>query len=184
MTGHKQGIIFFTIALLLVGCATIPTGPRVMVLPGPGKPFDVFQTEDATCRRWAQQQLGGQTPQDVANQNTAQGAVAGTAIGAGIGALAGAASGDAGGGAAVGAVTGLLLGASSGAQAGEYSAHDAQRMYDNAYVQCMYASGNTVPGVVRSRSYRRMPPPPPREYEEVPPDYSGSQLPPPPPPGR
>jgi len=31
----------------LVGCATIPAGPSVMVLPGTGKSFEPFQVENA-----------------------------------------------------------------------------------------------------------------------------------------
>ena len=42
----------------LAGCATIPTGPSVMVLPGQGKPFEQFQADDAVCRQWASAQVG------------------------------------------------------------------------------------------------------------------------------
>ncbi len=45
-------------ALVLGGCATVPTGPSVMVLPAQGKPFEVFQADDAVCRQWAAQQIG------------------------------------------------------------------------------------------------------------------------------
>lgn len=31
----------------LIACATIPTGPSVMILPGQGKTFEQFQTDDA-----------------------------------------------------------------------------------------------------------------------------------------
>ena len=60
-------------ALVLGGCATFPTGPSVMVMPAPGKPFEQFQADDAVCRQWAAQQIGG-TPGAPANQNTAIGA--------------------------------------------------------------------------------------------------------------
>jgi hypothetical protein len=33
------------------GCATIPIGPSVMVLPGRGKTFEQFQRDDAVCRQ-------------------------------------------------------------------------------------------------------------------------------------
>jgi outer membrane lipoprotein SlyB len=84
----------------------------------------------------------------------------------------GAASGHAGTGAAIGAGTGLLFGTASGASAGEVYGYEAQRRYDNTYVQCMYAKGNQVPGVrsVRS-STRRGAPPPPADMYPVPPDY-------------
>ena len=34
--------LLFLIMAVLGGCATMPTGPSVMVMPGPGKPFEVF----------------------------------------------------------------------------------------------------------------------------------------------
>ncbi|MGO9611494.1 MAG: YMGG-like glycine zipper-containing protein [Dissulfurispiraceae bacterium] len=164
---------FFSLLALLVlgGCATLPTGPSVMVLPPPNKPFEQFQAEDAICRRWAEQQIG-QSPQETANQNTAAGAVAGTAIGAGLGAAIGAASGNAGIGAAIGAGSGLLIGSSAGYNAGQVSGWQAQRRYDIAYQQCMYTKGNQIPGVVtQSPRVQRIPPPPP-DYSSPPPDYS------------
>jgi len=81
-----------------------------MVLPAPGKPFEVFQTDDLNCRQWAQQQIGGASPSETANQNLATGAVIGTAVGAGLGVAIGAATGNAGAGAAIGGATGLLGG--------------------------------------------------------------------------
>jgi len=156
-------VIFLSLALLTVaGCATVPSGPSVMALPGSGKTFEEFQADDAICRQWAAQQIG-LSPQETVNQNTATGAVVGTAIGAGLGAAIGAASGHAGAGAAIGAGSGLLVGTSAGANAGQFYGWQAQRRYDIAYTQCMYAKGNEIPGVVtRSRRSRRiMPPPPP-----------------------
>src|SRR5438034_1278388 len=47
--------------LLLSACATIPTGPTVMVLPGNGKSFEQFQGDDVICRQWALQQTGTTT---------------------------------------------------------------------------------------------------------------------------
>jgi hypothetical protein len=161
MMKHKKIIILFLALSVLGGCATLPNGPSVMVLPAPGKPFEQFQAEDAVCRKWAAQQIG-QSPQETVNQNTASGAVAGTVIGAGLGAVIGSASGDAGTGAAIGAVSGLLLGASAGADSARVYGWEAQRRYDIAYMQCMYANGNQVPGSgTRTRPVRRIPPPPP-----------------------
>jgi hypothetical protein len=37
-----------------------------------------------------------------------------------------------------------------------------QRRYDNAYMQCMYAKGNQVPGVTRPSRMAYPPPPPPQ----------------------
>jgi len=146
MMTFKQNILMTFALLVLSGCATVPTGPSVTVLPAPGKPFDVFRSEDATCRQWAHQQLGI-SPQQAYESNVATGAVAGTAIGAGLGAAVGSASGHAGAGAVIGGVEGLLVGTSAGANAGQASGREAQRRYDNAYVQCMYSYGNQVPGL-------------------------------------
>ncbi|HMK61817.1 MAG TPA: glycine zipper family protein [Dissulfurispiraceae bacterium] len=168
--------------IILSGCATVPMGPSVTVLPAPGKSFEEFQADDAVCRQWATQQIGG-SPQETVNQNTATGAVAGTVIGGGLGAAIGAAGGHMGTGAAIGAGTGLLFGTLAGADRGYAFGRGAQHKYNIAYQQCMYAKGNQVPGVVESgnRGYRRMPPPPPPpDYNAIPPDYKerGDEAPP------
>jgi hypothetical protein len=158
--------------ILMTGCVTLPTGPSVRVFPTPGKPYDLFLSEDTTCRQAAERQIGIQ-PQQIADQNTARGAVAGTAIGAGVGAAIGAASGNAGAGAAIGAASGLLVGSTSGSDEGRYEAREAQWSYDTAYLQCMYSHGNQVynPG---QRYYRRrviVRPPSPEFEEYAPSDY-------------
>jgi len=165
-------ILSFTMVLALAGCATLPTGPSVRVLPGHGKSFEQFQADDALCRQWADQQTGT-SAQDAANQNTATGAVAGTLIGAGLGAAIGAATGNAGTGAAIGAGSGLLVGTASGANAGQAAAMNVQHRYDNAYQQCMFAKGNQVPGAAR-RVRRASPPPPPPDMDSAPPDMDSA----------
>jgi len=159
------------LALLAVsGCVYMPTGPSVMVLPGSGKSFEQFQVDDVVCRQWASGQAG-QSPQQTVNQNVAASSVTGTLIGAGLGAAVGAAFGDPGIGAGIGAASGLLIGTSEGANAAQAYGWDAQRRYDIAYQQCMYAKGNQIPGVAQpTRSRRNIPPPP--GYNAVPPDYS------------
>jgi outer membrane protein OmpA-like peptidoglycan-associated protein len=152
--------------LALCGCVSLPTGPSMIVLPGSGKSFDNFQADDAACRQWAGMQIG-QSPQEIANQNTATGSVAGTLIGAGLGAAIGAAWAAPGIGAAIGAASGLLVGTAAGANAGQAYGWDAQRRYDFAYQQCMYSKGNQIPGVRRYHRVRYiMPPPPPASREE------------------
>jgi hypothetical protein len=61
----------------LAGCAAPPMGPTVQVMPGPGKTFDTFQADNATCKGFAQQQLQRQV--DASNQRAVG---AGAAIGA------------------------------------------------------------------------------------------------------
>jgi hypothetical protein len=180
MKNRTCRIASFLALLTLAGCATLPTGPSVRVLPGQGKTFEQFMTDDAVCRRWAAQSVG-MSPQQIANQNTITGATIGTLLGAGLGAAIGAASGNPGTGAAIGAGSGLLVGTAAGADSGQVYGWEAQKRYDNTYIQCMYAKGNQVPGSRQYYQPRRTTPPPP-DLNSVPPDYVPSGSPPVPPP--
>lgn len=141
---------------LLAACATPrPFEPTVAVMPGPYKPFEVFQNDDRICRSFAQEQIGERTPGGAIGESTATGAVVGTAVGAATGALMGRGAG----GAAVGAGAGLLLGASQGSASGTRSAYELQHLYNIAYEQCMYSRGNQIPGYAAPASVP-MPPPP------------------------
>lgn len=160
------------LALLLVagGCVSMPSGPNVMVLPGTGASFNEFRSDDRACREYAYEYIGGRSAAQRANESGVGSAVVGTAIGAAVGAAV-----DGSRGAAVGAGTGLLFGSAAGADAAQVSGYEAQRRYDSAYVQCMYANGHRVPvsgrySAGRAERYRSPPPPPPG-------------APPPPPPG-
>jgi len=164
--GFVQRLVPFYLLLALGGCATLPTGPSVNVLPAQGKSFDTFRSEDASCRQWAEQQLGAAT-QQAYDQNVATGAVAGTALGAGVGAALGSASHHAGAGALIGAAGGLLIGSVAGADSGQVYGREAQRRYDNAYLQCMYSHGNQVP--VTRRAATRAVQPRPRPVVAAPP---------------
>ncbi len=115
----KRSFLLLLAVVALSACATIPAGPSVMVWPGPGKPFEVFQSDDMACRQWASQQA---RPEPY----------------------------------------------------GEEWA--VQRRYDNAYMQCMYAKGNQIPGDVRPNRGAFPPPPPPPGYTSPP----SSASPPPP----
>jgi hypothetical protein len=77
----KRGLILCLAAAVLGGCATIPAGPSVMVLPKPGKSFEAFQSDDAACRQWAAQQIQV-PPNETVNKNLASGAAVGTVMGA------------------------------------------------------------------------------------------------------
>jgi hypothetical protein len=176
MTTLQKSMLSGLALLVVSGCVYMPTGPSVMVLPGSGKSFEQFQVDDAVCRQWAGGQAGMSTQQTV-EQNVAASSVTGTLIGAGLGAAVGAAFGDPGIGAGIGAASGLLVGSSEGARAGQTYGWEAQRRYDIAYQQCMYAKGNQIPGVAqRTRTIRSMPPP--QGYNQVPPDYSPTPAPP------
>jgi hypothetical protein len=124
---------------LLAGCVSVPMGPTVAAMPPPNKPFQAFAADDETCRHWAGG-AAGQGYDAAANQMAAA-----TIVGAVLGAAAGAWSGDSHD-AGVGAAIGTLFGGSVGAQQSGAIASNAQRSYDIAYQQCMYARGNVIPG--------------------------------------
>jgi len=157
-------------SLLLGACAHEPLGPRVAVMPGQGKPFEVFQQDQSMCQAYANQQVGGEARD--ANNRAVGSAVLGTLLGAGLGAAAGG-----GQGAAIGAGAGAVAGTAYGASGSQYDQGGIQRQYDIAYTQCMYSRGNQVPGYGgRPRAYN----PPTAPGYAPPPSGYGS---PPPPPG-
>ena len=172
--------------LFLIGCATVPTGPNVMVLPSQGKDFEQFQYEDGMCRQWAAQQIGVSTNQAATNAAVSSAAI-GTVLGGAAGAAVGAAYGNPAMGAAVGAGLGLVGGSAAGANNAAQTEYTLQQRYDMSYIQCMYAKGNQVPmpaGYRRPQTAQRPPPPPgnmPPPPGNIPPPPAGS--PPPPPPG-
>ncbi len=164
--------LVIVVLLSLGACATMPTGPSVMSLPGQGKSFEEFRQDDAVCRQFAFEQIGGVSGQQAAQDSAVKSAVVGTIIGAAAGAAIGSASGDMGAGAAIGGGAGLLYGSAVGSSYASGSYYEAQRRYDYAYMQCMYAKGNQIPGYRRSviRRQESAPPPPPEDYPPPSPD--------------
>jgi predicted lipid-binding transport protein (Tim44 family) len=166
--------------LILAGCVSVPTGPSTMALPGTGKPYDQFRYDEGTCRQYAYDSIGGQTPAAAQQDSAVRSGVAGAVIGALIG---GAVSG--GHGAAVGAGVGGATGGLVGLGSGEVSGYEAQRRYDTAYTQCMYAKGHRVAVSGRfapSPSTTYYPPPSSTRYSYSYPAPAGYGYPPPPPP--
>lgn len=151
----KRMLACYALAAVLAGCATAPTGPRVAVMPAPGKPFEQFMEDEQTCRNYAQQSIG-ENRNESAARNFAGAAALGTAVGAAAGSLGG---GE--GGTSQGAAAGLVAGTMVGAGESSNASWDAQRRYDIAYEQCMYAKGNQVPGFPQPRY---IPPPPPPSH--------------------
>ena len=163
--------------LLLAACASTPSGPNVMVLPGTGKSFDQFRFDENECRQYAHSYSGGSTPDQASADSGAKSAVAGAAIGG----LAGAAIGGSGRAAVAGAALGTAGGALAGTGTGGHSARTVQQRYDMGYQQCMYAKGHQVPMARSERATRPAPRAAQRYYGTPPPPPPGT--PPPPPPG-
>ncbi len=105
MRHSKFAIVFLC---LVAGCASIPNGPSVAVMPAPGKPFDQFIIEDNVCRQFAQNSIGTSASQ-AATDSEMKSIAAGTAIGVVAGIL-GAGNRNGGG---VGAAFGMLEGGQS-----------------------------------------------------------------------
>ena len=138
-------LLALLVASLLTACASIPSGPSVMALPGSGKNFNQFRNDDYQCKQFAHEQVGGVTPNQASLTSGATTAAIGTGLGAAAGALIGLGTGSAGYGAAIGAGSGLIGGGLAGTGSARASGRMSQQRYDNSYVQCMYAQGHRVP---------------------------------------
>ncbi len=170
-TTHQ--LILVAVALSLSACATNPTGPSNMALPGTGKDFNVFRADDLSCRDFALTQIGGKTVNQQYNASLATTTAVGTVVGAAIGAAAGG-----GEGAAIGAGMGALSGGAIGSNTAAVSGMNAQDKYDNAYLQCMYAAGHRIPvPASMARTYSQ-------GANPAPATTGSGYYPPPPPPNR
>ena len=138
MTRGANSSAALAVVLLLGACAETPMGPTVQVLPGPGKSFSNFQSDQAICRQFAEQAVRDQA--QGANLRGLGTAAVTTVLGAGLGAAIGG-----GQGAAIGAAGGALGGAGLGAMRSSNAQNSIQAQYDNAFVQCMFSLGNSVP---------------------------------------
>jgi hypothetical protein len=175
---HENRLIGWICAILLInGCASLPTGPSVMVLPGSGIAFEQFRQDDMVCQQYANFQIGGTSANDAALNSGITSAAVGTALGA----AAGAAIGGGAGGAAIGAGTGLVAGSMMGTAAASNSRYGTQQNFDVAYIQCMYAKGHQVPvsgqfsNVIPRQTIRPANIPPPPAGTPPPPPPSGLQ---------
>ncbi|MBK6322314.1 hypothetical protein [Candidatus Aalborgicola defluviihabitans] len=157
----------------LAGCVSAPQGPRVAIMPAPGKPLDLFAAEDQYCRGYARQSLGPDTRGEAAVGS----AVLGTLLGAAIGS---ATSTRRYNNTAAGAATGLLMGTAIGAGNSADEGRSAQQRYDIAYEQCMVSRNNQS-----SRHYYRQPASvvvmPQAAPAPMAPAYPAGSYPPPPP---
>jgi len=152
---HAKWFPAVALTLGLAACASIPTGPTVAVMPGPGKPFEVFQTDNLVCREYARQQIGV-NPNEASSQQVVSGAAAGAVIGAAAGVMMGGRHDNAVGSTAA---AGMLMGSAIGAGSASETRWTLQQRYNIAYMQCMYAKGNQVPGYAPPQ-YTPPPPPP------------------------
>ncbi len=140
-TSLQLSIVTLSAALLVQGCVQTPMGPTVAILPAPGKPFELFQQDQAVCTQYAGSMVRGQAER--ANNMAVGSAVLGTVLGAGLGAAVG--GRHAGRGAAIGAASGAVVGTGVGANGSADAQGGIQDQYNNAYVQCMVSKGNRLP---------------------------------------
>ncbi len=164
------------VAPVLAGTG-VPQGPLVVISPESGKPPDLFAAEQDYCRSDASALVDtGESEGSVMRS-----AVVGTLLGAVAGSVF---SGRHHDNTAIGAVAGLAMGAAAGSNEQAVEEANAQRRFDAAYTQCMFAKGNGTPRVVYRPAQPMYVPAP----SGVPPDYSVPDAPPdymvPPPPAR
>ena len=176
MTKTRLSLALASLCLVgLTACVSAPQGPRVAIMPTPGKPLELFAQEDQYCRGYAQQSIGPEPN----NDRAVGAAVVGTILGAAVGS---AMSGRHYNNTAAGAATGLVMGSAIGAGASAEEGRSAQQRYDIAYEQCM-VSKNNQPS--RGAYYRQparvvyVPQPAPAPAPQ--PNYPPPNYPPPPP---
>ena len=162
----RRILLMAVVLTLAAGSASAQMGPTVPVGPAPNKPFDEFQQDNYLCRSYADQQVAGLEQRET-NQ-VVGGAVVGTVLGAGLGAAIGG-----GRGAAIGAGTGAVVGTVGGSAQAQQTQAYAQRRYDTAFGQCMYARGDQVAGypppppIIRHLRHPRRPRPTPRRLRAI-----------------
>ncbi|EEA01129.1 Peptidoglycan-binding domain 1 protein [Burkholderia sp. H160] len=138
---------------VLSACASTPLGPTVQVMPGSTIPFQVFQQNQEECKQYAQSQVAGQA------ESANRAAVGSSLLGVALGTALGAATGDSQG-AGIGAAAGAVAGTGAGATGSQDAQASIQDQYNNAYMQCMYAKGNQVPGAPAPQANATRPVPP------------------------
>ena len=66
------------VLLVTLGCAIIPTGPSIMVLPGTGLSLEQFSKDNVTCQQFATFQVSGTQNQADINNASANAATSST----------------------------------------------------------------------------------------------------------
>lgn len=151
----RLSVVFLvSLGLLLVGCATVPSGPSRPAMMGANTPPHKFAADDQYCRGVAQNRAGAIAAN--ANNATAGTALGTAAGGAALGALAGG-----GRGAGIGAAAGLLAGLFFSAASASAASDQGQVAYNAEYGVCMCGMGHTIPGVCAAAAPMPPPPPPP-----------------------
>ena len=54
----RYSVIAVALLGTFAGCASVPNGPSVAVMPAPGKSFEQFNAEDNVCKQFAQNSIG------------------------------------------------------------------------------------------------------------------------------
>jgi hypothetical protein len=125
-------------AMLLAGCAEQTMSPTAVVMPAPGKPFEVFSGEQSTCRQFAGNEVSGAATMAGL---TELGTVAlGVGLGVGVGSeqrWPRARRYD--------EMAGTMGGVALASHYGANAQTGLQARYNLAYVQCMVAHGNQIP---------------------------------------
>jgi hypothetical protein len=63
-----QHLSALLLLLLLAACASMPSGPSFMALPGSGKNFSQFRIDDNQCRLFAHEQVNNTSPEKFSEQ--------------------------------------------------------------------------------------------------------------------
>ena len=142
---RSAGFLLVAVVPLLGACVTVPGGPSVMVLPGSGKPFEVFQADDDSCRQWASHR-SGRVPNEPVTGGVHRCDYRDPAW-RGARRRHRRRSRQSGPGRGRRCRERFFFGTATGASADAQTGMSMQQRYDTAYTQCMYAKGNQIPGL-------------------------------------
>lgn len=143
----------FPAALLaLSGCILPPISPSVKVFPAQGKSSERFAQEDASCKEFALHEISGYPYH--ADSDVVGGAISGTLLGPGVEVSVNA-------GQTATKVMVMLIGTGIYERGDAWMQMTLQQRDNVAYMQCMHAKGNDVPGYT-GVAIASPPQPPPR----------------------
>jgi hypothetical protein len=127
-----------TAAAQILGCASTVQTPTVAVAPARDKSPSAFADDNSSCRTVATQQ--SEAAKNAANMQIAGSAITNAAVSAGNSTAAGERGRMVAANAAAGALTAVIV-------SGQVTQATLQRRFDLAYAECMYARGDSLPGL-------------------------------------
>lgn len=136
---HFRKDLPLLVLTLLAGCYSMPDGPTVTALQGDAKSSSEFRADTVDCRQYAQALAADWTLRSPDPAGWSTSARPGTAASA---------AADGRDSTAVGGGTGSVI---DGLDAAQFAGFGPQKIYNRAYIRCMYIKGNKVTVLAQER---------------------------------